>query len=68
MRVLFRYRVETRFTADPDELADNGSQEARLDHAQAEGIVREQGGSLTIDTTQAEETLIVIDLPAPPSN
>ena len=68
MRVLFRYRVETRFTADREELAASGLLEARLDHAQAERVVREQGGSLTIDTTQAEETLIVIDLPAPPSN
>ena len=68
MRVLFRYRVETRFTADQDELVASGSQETRLDHAQAERVIRQQGGSLTIDTTQAEETLIVIDLPAPPSN
>ena len=68
MRVLFRYRVGTRFSDDQDELTDADSRGARLDHAQAASVVREQGGSLTIDTTQAEETLIVIDLPAPPSN
>ena len=42
--------------------------ETVLDHVRAESAIRSQGGTLTIDTTQATETLIVIDLPAPPSN
>jgi hypothetical protein len=38
--------------------------ETSLDFLIAEAIVRAQGGAMTIDTTDAQETVIVIDLPA----
>jgi len=31
----------------------------------AETLIRAQGGSLTIDSTDSQESVIVVDLPAP---
>ena len=39
--------------------------ETVLENAVAEVIVRAQGGTLTVDNTDSQETLILIDLPAP---
>lgn len=39
-----------------------------LEYVLAETLVSAQGGQLTIDPTLGPETLIVIDLPAPPSS
>lgn len=41
--------------------------DAALDFAVAEAIIRSQDGALTLDTTDASETVLVIDLPAPPA-
>ena len=67
MRILFRYRVGAGSAAGGDP-ARPTLRETALDHVQAESVIQSQGGTLTIDTTHASETLIVIDLPAPPSN
>lgn len=39
--------------------------EASLEFIVAEAVVRAQGGSLTLDTTENQEAVVVIDLPAP---
>ena len=44
---------------------DLSLRETVLEYAVAEGIVRAQHGTMTVDNTDAQETLIVIDLPAP---
>ena len=68
MRILIRYRVAAGSEPGRGDPARPSLRETVLDHVRAESAIRSQGGSLTIDTTQATETLIVIDLPAPPSN
>jgi signal transduction histidine kinase len=42
-------------------------EETALEFVIAEAIIRAQGGALTVDNTDAQETVIVVDLPAPPS-
>jgi DNA-binding NtrC family response regulator len=68
LRILFRYRVAAHFGPGLDDPARPTLRETVLDHVGAESAIQSLGGTLTIDTTQAEETLIVIDLPAPPLN
>ncbi len=68
MRILFRYRVGAGSASSPGDPARPSLRETEFDRLRAESIIQSQGGTLTIDTTQAAETLIVIDLPAPPSN
>ena len=68
MRVLFRYRVGAGSEASRGDPATPTLRETVLGHVGAESVIRNQGGTLTIDTTGAAETLIVIDLPAPPTN
>jgi hypothetical protein len=41
--------------------------EASLEFIVAEAVVRAQGGTLTLDTTENHEAVVVIDLPAPPA-
>jgi DNA-binding NtrC family response regulator len=64
MRILFRYRVRPAASGDASRPT---LRDTVLEHVRAESLIRSQGGSLTIDTTAASETLIVIDLPAPPA-
>ncbi len=68
VRILLRYHVgpgQVPASADPSapEL-----RETVLEHAVAESVVRAQGGTLTVDNSDASETVIVIDLPAPPQS
>jgi DNA-binding NtrC family response regulator len=71
VRVLLRYHVPSLGRPLGDLLQDAGfriegitQSETSLDFLIAEAIVRAQGGAMTIDTTDAQETVIVIDLPA----
>ena len=61
MRILLRYRVVPGRT-DPS-LPTRG--ETDLGRSVAENVIRNQGGSMTVDTGDASETLVTIDLPAP---
>jgi signal transduction histidine kinase len=63
MRILLRYRVEP--VAGPRDSALPGLRETVLGHSVANSLIERQGGSLTVDTTDSAETLVVIDLPAP---
>jgi DNA-binding NtrC family response regulator len=71
VRVLLRYHVPSLGRPLGDLLQDDDfhiegitQSETSLDFLIAEAIVRAQGGAMTIDTTDAQETVIVIDLPA----
>jgi hypothetical protein len=44
---------------------DLSLRETVLEYAVAEALVRAQDGTMTVDNTDAQETLVVIDLPAP---
>ncbi|MEE2674072.1 MAG: histidine kinase dimerization/phospho-acceptor domain-containing protein [Myxococcota bacterium] len=66
MRILIRYRVDAGSEPGRSDPARPSLRETVLDHVRGESAIQSQGGTLTIDTTQASETLIVIDLPAPP--
>jgi len=80
VRVLLRYHNPAALTAEPipaeiapHELSDAATvgislEETALEFVIAEAIVRAQGGTLTIDNTDSQETVIVIDLPAPSSS
>lgn len=71
VRILLRYHVPSLGRSLGDLLQDEGFRiegvsqaETALEFLIAEAIVRLQGGAMTIDTTDAQETVIVIDLPA----
>ena len=64
MRVLVRFRGRAPDTAPPPGTRVSPSENA-LEFAVAEAIVRAQGGTLAIDTSDGNETVIVLDLPAP---
>ena len=68
MRILIRYRLGAGSEPGRGDPARPSLRETVLDHVRAESAIQSQSGTLTIDTTQATETLIVIDLRAPPSN
>lgn len=65
IRILFRYRIAPATAGEPGRTR---LRESTLDHVRLQNAIQSQGGTLTIDTTQTAETLIVIDLPAPASN
>jgi DNA-binding NtrC family response regulator len=60
MRILLRYRVRPGRTDLALETLDGTD----LRRSAAEEVIRSQGGSLVFDTSDAQETLITIDLPA----
>jgi signal transduction histidine kinase len=62
VRVLVRFRGPERAGAPP--LAGTSPAENALDFAIAELLVRAQGGALALDTSDAEESVVVLDLPA----
>jgi DNA-binding NtrC family response regulator len=65
MRILLRHRVArdpATGSADPSHPSLRGTV---LDYSVAESVIRRQGGTLSIDTTAASETVAVIDLRAP---
>ena len=73
IRTLLRYHNGSRGSAIPDdEIGDNSIRiegvsptETALEFLITEAIIRAQGGSMTLDTTHAQETVIILDLPAP---
>jgi len=71
VRILLRYHNPTiprpRGASLDEGFRIEGVSEAEtsLDFVIAEALIRAQHGSLTLDTTDAQETLIVVDLPAP---
>jgi DNA-binding NtrC family response regulator len=62
-------RVLMRSSSGPsegDDAVDEGAEKrGDLDLVLAETVVQAAGGTLTLDTTDAQESVIVIDLPAP---
>ena len=62
MRVLLRFHNPSPTSAGAvgPSVADTA-----LEFIVAEGLIRAQGGTLAIDTTDTRETMIVIDLPSP---
>ena len=65
VRILFRYHTGSGAIATPDDAGSPTFRETVLDQAVAEGVIRAQGGKLTVDNSDASETVIVMDLPAP---
>ncbi|MGH0036150.1 MAG: histidine kinase dimerization/phospho-acceptor domain-containing protein [Myxococcota bacterium] len=63
VRVLLRFDQGRRDRAPTVEGTTEA--EASLEFIVAEAVVRAQGGSLTLDTTENQEAVVVIDLPAP---
>ena len=73
VRVLLRYHIPSLGRPLGDLLGDDNFRiegvsptETALEFLIAEAIVKAQGGAMTLDTTDGQETVIVIDLPAPP--
>jgi DNA-binding NtrC family response regulator len=71
MRVLLRYHNPAGPLMEPEGFRlgagarSRAGNETTLDYVIAERMIRAQGGTLTLDTTDAQETVVVIDLPAP---
>ncbi len=65
LRVLVRFHGPERGAASSASHSGVSFAENTLDFAIAELVIRSQGGALAIDTTDGDETVIVIDLPAP---
>ena len=67
IRALLRFQATARFT--PDASAEGSAlSENALDLLLIEAIVRAQGGRFTLDASEGAETVILIDLPAPPAD
>ncbi len=69
LRVLLRYQTAASQAEDRrlEDAAMDGLSESdvALEFITADAAVRNQGGTFTMDTTDAQERVIVIDLPAP---
>ncbi len=65
IRVLLRFQASGRVTPAPGEEGVSLSETA-LDLLLTEAIVRAHGGTFTLDASDGAETVILIDLPAPP--
>ena len=75
VRILFRYHNPSIGRPLSDILAEDGfpiegitPQETSLEFLIVEAIVGAQGGSMTVDDTDGQETVIVVDLPAAPGS
>lgn len=73
VRILVRYHNPSIGRPLSDLLADDGfriegitPQETSLEFLIVEAILNAQGGSMTLDNTDAQETVVVVDLPAAP--
>jgi DNA-binding NtrC family response regulator len=62
LRVLLRYTTSPESQPEPRGAPTSA---AEIDRVMAETVIRAIGGSLTVDTTDAQECVIVVDLPAP---
>lgn len=63
IRILLRYHTPRRIGADPS-FAGVSLAENALELVMAETLIRGLGGRLTLDETEADESVLVIDLPA----
>jgi len=63
LRVLLRYRGPDASAGGP-QLPDASPAANALEFAMADLLVRAQGGSLALDTSDRNETVVVLDLPA----
>jgi DNA-binding NtrC family response regulator len=73
IRILLRYHNPSIGRPLSDLIEDDGFRiegvtppETALEFLIAEAIIKAQGGSMTIDSTDGQETVIVVDLPAAP--
>ncbi len=64
VRALLRFRSPERL-APAGEVEGVSVSETALEFVLADSIVRAQGGTLTVDASDGDETVIVMDLPAP---
>jgi len=67
LRVLLRHHNPELGAFDGSGLEELGSAANVLEYVLAETIVESSGGTLTIDSTDAQETLILVDLQTPES-
>lgn len=65
LRVLLRHHHPELGGGDRSGVADVGAASNAIEYVLAETIVESAGGQLTIDTTDARETLILVDLRTP---
>ncbi|MCP4904112.1 MAG: hypothetical protein GY910_03950 [bacterium] len=65
LRVLLRHHNPGLSTLDASGLEELGSAANVLEYVLAETLVESNGGTLTIDSSDTDETLILIDLPTP---
>jgi DNA-binding NtrC family response regulator len=65
VRVLLRSASREGPSGEGSEGDDGAARRGDLDLVMAETVVQAAGGTLTLDTTDAHESVIVIDLPAP---
>jgi len=65
LRILLRHHNPTTGHASDSGLAELDPRSNILEYALAETVVASSGGTLTIDATDAQETLILVDLETP---
>jgi len=65
VRVLLRSAAQEGPAGEGSEGDDEAARRGDLDLVMAETVVQAAGGTLTLDTTDTHESVIVIDLPAP---
>jgi hypothetical protein len=65
LRILLRHHNPTASVSSSPELPDLDPRSNILEYVLAETVVTAAGGTLTIDSTDAQETLILVDLQTP---
>jgi len=66
VRVLIRFHGPERAASRADEpIAGTSPADNALEFAICDLLIRAQGGALALDTSDADETVLVLDLPAP---
>jgi hypothetical protein len=72
VRILLRYNhrsASSAFSGGESIVVDGMSpRETALEMLIAEHVVNAHGGSLVVDTSEGQETVVIIDLPAPPTS
>ncbi len=65
VRVLIRFRSPSPAAGAEDAAEGLSLRHTAIEIVLAELVIGSQGGTLTVDTTDAEETIVLLDLPAP---
>jgi len=65
LRILLRHHNPELAGAEPGRLVDVGVAANVIEYVLAETLIEGGGGRLTIDSTDSQETLILVDLPSP---